>query len=89
MEAQDRFIKEEGNRVDRLIDSSLNELKKDQYVNDVKAAEILDCSPQTLRNYRHIGKGPVYHKRGKMVRYRVQDLLNFMAAGRVDPARKA
>jgi hypothetical protein len=40
---------------------------------------------QTLRNYRHLGKGPAYSKRGRMVRYRLQDLLDFMEAGRIDP----
>jgi len=64
-------------------------LNREQYVSDVVAARILDCSPQTLRNWRHLGKGPVYSKKGSMVRYFVQDLLDFMAAGRIDPeARK-
>jgi hypothetical protein len=58
---------------------------EDCYVNDVEAAKILAVSPQTLRNYRHLRKGPPYSKRFRMVRYKVQDLLNFMAAGRIDP----
>lgn len=57
----------------------------DRYVNDIVAAKIIDSSPQTLRNWRHLGRGPAYSKRGRMVRYKVQDLLNYMAAGRVDP----
>lgn len=56
-----------------------------QFVNDVEAAKILSVSPQTLRNWRHIGKGPSYTKRSRMVRYRVQDLLDYMAAGRIEP----
>ena len=59
--------------------------QEDRFVNDVEAAKILSASPQTLRNWRFIGRGPVYCKRGAMVRYRVQDLLDFMAAGRIDP----
>ena len=60
-----------------------------RYVNDIEAAKILSVSPQTLRNYRHLGRGPAYIKRGRMVRYHVQDLLDFMSAGRIDPeARK-
>jgi hypothetical protein len=55
------------------------------YVNDVKAAEIIGSKAQTLRNWRHERRGPVYHKRGRMVRYKVQDLLDYMIAGRVDP----
>ena len=58
---------------------------QDRFVNDVEAAKILSSSPQTLRNWRHIGRGPVYSKRGRMVRYRVADLLDFMDAGRIDP----
>ncbi|MGQ9688047.1 MAG: helix-turn-helix domain-containing protein [Desulfobaccales bacterium] len=58
---------------------------QDRYVNDVEAAKILSSSAQTLRNWRHLGRGPAYSKRGRMIRYRVQDLLDYMAAGRVDP----
>jgi hypothetical protein len=88
MEQQNRHLHdghEKGERLAGLIDSSLRELRKNQYVNDVKAAEILDCSAQTLRNYRHLGKGPAYSKCGRMVRYLVADLLDFMNAGRIDP----
>ena len=60
--------------------------KQDRFVNDVEAAKILSCSAQTLRNYRSLGdRGPAYSKRGRMVRYRVQDLLDFMNSGRIDP----
>jgi hypothetical protein len=55
------------------------------FVNDVQAAKILSASPQTLRNWRHLGRGPAYSKKGYMVRYRVQDLLDFMNSGRIDP----
>ena len=58
---------------------------QEQFVTDVDASKILAVSPQTLRNYRHLGKGPIYVKRGRMVRYRVADLLDFMNAGRIDP----
>ena len=51
----------------------------ERYVNDVEAAKILSSSPQTLRNWRHMRKGPAYSKRGRMVRYRVSDLLEYMA----------
>lgn len=59
-----------------------------RYVNDVEAAKILSSSPQTLRNWRHLGRGPAYSKRGRMVRYLVSDLLDFMSAGRIDPQRR-
>jgi hypothetical protein len=59
--------------------------QQDRFLNDVEAAKILSMSPQSLRNYRHLGKGPAYSKKGRMVRYRVQDLLDFMNSGRIDP----
>ncbi len=59
--------------------------QQDRFVNDIVAAEILSASPQTLRNWRHLGRGPAYSKRGRMVRYKVEDLLNFMSSGRIDP----
>lgn len=60
----------------------------DRYVDDREAAKILSVSPQTLRNYRHLQKGPPYCKRGHMVRYSIQALLNYMNAGRIDPERQ-
>jgi hypothetical protein len=59
--------------------------QQDRFLNDVEAAKILSMSPQSLRNYRHLGKGPAYSKKGRMVRYRLQDLLDFMNSGRIDP----
>ena len=56
----------------------------ERYVNDVEAAMILSASPQTLRNWRSMGRGPAYSKRGRMVRYRLGDLFDFMASGRID-----
>jgi hypothetical protein len=58
---------------------------QDRFVNDVEAAKILSMSPQSLRNYRHLGKGPAYSKKGRMVRYQIADLLDFMNSGRIDP----
>jgi len=60
-------------------------LNREQYVGDVVAAKIMGCSPQSMRNWRHLGRGPAYSRKGRMIRYRVQDLLDFMAAGRIDP----
>jgi hypothetical protein len=62
--------------------------RQDRYVDDREAARILSSSPQTLRNWRFLGRGPAYSKRGKMVRYKVQDLIDFMNAGRIDPAAR-
>ena len=58
---------------------------QDRFVNDVEAAKILSVSPQSLRNWRCIGRGPSYTKRGRMVRYQIQNLLSYMEQGRIDP----
>jgi hypothetical protein len=58
---------------------------QDRFVNDVEAAKILCLKPQTMRNYRNTGRGPAYYKHGRMVRYKLQDLIEYMNAGRVDP----
>jgi hypothetical protein len=41
-----------------------------------------------MRNWRCQGRGPAYVKRGRMVRYAMQDLMDFMAAGRIDPEER-
>ena len=55
------------------------------YVSDVVAAKILGCGVQSTRNWRFQGRGPAYSKKGRMVRYKVQDLYDFMDSGRVTP----
>ncbi len=47
-------------------------------LDEKKAAEILGLAVQTLRNFRHIGRGPVYHKIGTRVIYRRDDLEAFL-----------
>jgi hypothetical protein len=54
-------------------------------VNDRKAADIMNTKVQTLRNWRHLRKGPPYVKMGRSVRYFVEDLLDYMKAHRIDP----
>jgi len=58
-----------------------------QIVNEVKAAERICHGVQTLRNWRHLGKGPAYLKIGRSVRYKVEDLENFINSKRVDPEK--
>lgn len=58
---------------------------------DVEAASFLGVAVQTMRNWRHQGQGPAYHKltpgpRGR-VRYLLEDLITFRNRGRVDPER--
>ena len=62
--------------------------KQYRYINDVEASKLLGVSAQSLRNWRHLGRGPAYCKKSRMVRYNVQDLLDFMTSGRIDPETK-
>jgi len=60
-----------------------------QVVKEIRAAEILCVAVQTLRNWRHQRKGPAYLKISRSVRYRLEDLENFMASKRIDPENAA
>lgn len=58
-------------------------------LNDREAAKYLGVAVQTLRNWRHVGKGPAYYKltpgpRGRVI-YEVSDLVDFKSRHRVDP----
>ena len=54
------------------------------FINEKKAAEMLDCSVQKLRNDRCKGVGLHYYKLAKSVRYRVRDILQYMEAHRIE-----
>ena len=51
------------------------------------AAKILNLSPATLRLWRSIGKGPQFVKCGGAVRYRTEDLEEWVASRIVKPER--
>ncbi|MEO0069699.1 MAG: helix-turn-helix domain-containing protein [candidate division WOR-3 bacterium] len=54
--------------------------------NDVEAAKYLGLkSVQTLRNWRHLGRGPAYCRIGRRIVYLKEDLDRFLQASRVDP----
>jgi len=48
------------------------------------AAETLGISPNTLKKYRMIGGGPVFHKFGRSVRYDLDDLSSYRQLHRYD-----
>lgn len=50
----------------------------DELVNEAKAAEILGLAKGTMAVWRHEGKGPKYHKFESAVRYRFQDLQDYI-----------
>jgi hypothetical protein len=60
-----------------------------QVIDEYKAAKIICKSVQTLRNERHLRKGCPYLKMGRSVRYRVNDLLDYLDKHRIDPEATA
>ena len=56
-------------------------------VDEKEAAEQIGCTFHTLRKWRLLGKGPRYHKVGRLVRYAEADLSAYLDANRVQPAQ--
>jgi phage terminase Nu1 subunit (DNA packaging protein) len=54
-----------------------------QYINEKRAAKVTDLSVQTLRNDRHRGVGIPYYKRGRRVMYRLDEVVSYMEARKV------
>ncbi len=53
-------------------------------VGEKAAAEILDVSIKTLQGWRWAGRGPRYYKIGRLVKYRLEDLKEFVDRQLVD-----
>jgi len=50
-----------------------------RYLTEKEVAKFTSISIQTLRNWRHRGQGPKYHKpTPRVVRYRLDDVERFM-----------
>lgn len=56
-----------------------------ELLSETPAADYLDASPLTLRDWRKRGRGPAFVKIGRNVRYRREDLDAYIEARRVDP----
>jgi predicted DNA-binding transcriptional regulator AlpA len=57
-----------------------------RYLTEREVSELTGLAVPTLRNWRHLGRGPVYHKvplGGRAVRYFLEDVLAFMGEGRI------
>lgn len=52
-----------------------------------EAAEYLRLSPETLRQWRHLGEGPKYLKPGRSVKYRKCDIMAWLDEITVAPKR--
>ena len=53
------------------------------WVNEKEASDITKRAIQTLRNDRFAGKGIPYYKVGRSVRYRLEDIINYMEARKI------
>lgn len=56
-----------------------------KYITAKEVSEITSVTVQTLANLRFQGQGPPYYKFGRAVRYKLQDVIDFMEANRVEP----
>ncbi len=56
-------------------------------IREKEAAKKMGVAVQTLRNWRHLRKGPAYIKLGRSVRYRAEDLLDFIEKHKIDPEK--
>lgn len=54
-------------------------------VSEKIVSEELGIPLPTLRNQRSMGRGIPFFKIGKSVRYRIEDVLAYLEANRVDP----
>jgi len=48
-----------------------------------RTARYLDIAEQTLNNWRHLGRGPIFSKIGKKILYRRSDVDAWLDAHRV------
>lgn len=54
-----------------------------RYLRDTEVAEITGLAVQTLRNWRHQRKGPIFCKIGRSVRYTTESVEQFMEQNKV------
>jgi hypothetical protein len=52
----------------------------DELITELRLSRRWDCSPKTLRNQRSLGEGCPYILLGRLVRYRLSDVLAYEAA---------
>ncbi len=68
--------------------STAETLFGENLIDEYEAAQILSLSVTTLRNYRHLRKGPNYHKLGSSVRYKLSDIMEYIENCKVYPNLK-
>ena len=57
---------------------------QEKYITEKEVTEITGRALSTLRNERFLGKGIPYIKIGKSVRYRLDDVIEFMESRRIE-----
>ena len=57
-----------------------------KFLTTVEVAELCRTAPETVRFWRHIGKGPSSFKLGRRVLYDVEDVEHWIAAERLRQA---
>lgn len=63
--------------------------RNDELLIEEEAAAYLRQAPTTLRQWRHLRKGPAWVKVGKRALYRRSDLEAYVNERRVDPSARA
>lgn len=56
--------------------------KSRHFLTQTEAGDYLRLSPRTLQNMRVTGDGPVYRKHGRLVFYRMEDLIAWSEASK-------
>ena len=68
-----------------MIDATMTKLN---LLDEFDAAETLGVSVHTLRRRRHLGKPPKYVKLSRSVKYRLEDLAEWVNQSVIEPARR-
>ena len=59
------------------------EAREAVYLDGEKASQMLNIKRQTLANWRVHRKGPRYIKSGRLVRYALSDIMNYMESRKI------
>lgn len=57
-----------------------------KYMTTEEVADLLRTTPETVRYWRHVGKGPKSFKAARRVLYDIDDVQGFIDAARATPA---
>lgn len=50
---------------------------REKFMTTKEVAQLLNCSHRTLENFRQRGCGPPWYRFGKMVRYKLPEVLDW------------